>query len=466
MAASPETIPRLDEVGLHPAVLVFAASVSLFSGVLFGIIPLVRYRRPNLLGAINEGSLRASAGRETHRARSALVVAQVALALVLLIGSALMARSFWELRHVHPGFEADGILTVRLSLTDAAYPEAADSAEFYEKLLESLAELPGVEAVGAVSRLPMADRHPHVPVNLEDHPVKPGEVPPVFATNWAMPGYFETFRIPLVEGRTLERRDHQEKTGAVVVSRSFAERFWPNESALGKRLVPGLEGKDARWYTVVGVVGDVREDGLEREPEPMIYYAIIGSGGGDFEDLNLQTMTVLLRAEVPPDTLAAAVREKVWALDPNLPLIRTLTGEELLADATARTSYTMTLIAIAAGVALFLGLIGIYGVVSYIVHQRTREIGVRMALGADRKTVSRMVVLQGLKMTLAGVVLGTGAALFSTRLMSALLYGVESADPWSFASVPLFLVSIATLATYLPARRAASLSPVESLRYQ
>ena len=465
VALSPATLPRLDEVGLHPTVLLFAAAVSLLSGLFFGIIPVVRFRRSNLLGAINEGSRSTSAGRETHRARSALVVAQIALALVLLIGSALMARSFWELRQVHPGFEADGILTVRLSLTDAAYPEPADSAGFYQRLLESLAELPSVEGVGAVSRLPMADDDTNNGVVLEDYPVKPDEVPAVIRTNWAMPGYFETFRIPLLEGRTLERRDHEEKTGAVVVSRGFAEKFWPNGSALGKRLVPGLPGKDASWYTIVGVVGDVRDDGLEHEPRAMIYYAVIGKGG-EYGDWNLQTLTVLLRSEVPPETLAAAVREKVWALDPNLPLIRVLTGEELLSDATARTSYTMVLIAIAAGVALFLGLIGIYGVVSYIVKQRTREIGVRMALGADRRAVSRMVVLQGLRMTLAGAVLGTGAALLSTRLMSALLYGVESVDPWTFASVPPFLVGVATLASYLPARRAASVSPVESLRYQ
>jgi predicted permease len=465
VALSPDTIPRLDEVGIHPAVLLFAGAVSLVSGILFGIIPVVRYRRPNLLGAINEGSLRASAGRETHRARSALVVAQVALALVLLIGSALMARSFWELRHVHPGFEADSILTVRLSLTDAAYPEPQDSASFYRRLMESLEALPGVERASAVSRLPMIDRHPHNAVSLEDYPVKADEVPPIVATNWATPGYFETFGIPLLEGRTFERRDHEQRTDAVVVSRSFAEQFWPNGSALGKRLVPGLPGNDSPWYTIVGVVGDVLEEGLEHAPKPMMYHAVMGQGG-EYGDWNIQTMTVILRTEVPPATLTAAVRDKVWALDPNLPLIRILTGEEILSEATARTSYTMILIAIAAGVALFLGLIGIYGVISYIVNQRTREIGVRMALGADRRDVSGMVVRQGLRMTVAGVVLGIGGALLATRLISALLFGVESADPWTFALVPLFLVSIATLASYVPARRAASLSPVESLRHQ
>ena len=465
VALSPDTIPRLDEVRLHPAVLLFAAAVSLLSGLLFGIIPVVRYRRPNLLGAINEGSLRASAGRETHRARSALVVAQIGLALVLLIGSGLMARSFWELRHVHPGFESAGILTVRLSLTDAAYPEPQDSAAFYQRLTESLEALPGVERASAVSRLPMADRHPHNGVVLEDYPVKADEVPPIIATNWATPGYFETFGIPLLEGRTFERRDHEEKTGAVVVSRSFAEQFWPHGSALGKRLLPGLPGNESPWYTIVGVVGDVLEEGLEHTPKPMMYHAVMGQGG-DYGDWNIQTMTLILRTKVPPETLAAAVRDRVWALDPNLPLIRTLTGEELLSEATARTSYTMILIGIAAGVALFLGLIGIYGVISYIVNQRTREIGVRMALGADRGDVSRMVVRQGLRMTVAGVALGIPAAVFATRLMSSLLYGVESVDPWTFACVPLFLLTIATLASYLPARRAASVSPVESLRYQ
>jgi predicted permease len=446
-------------------VVLFAAGLTLLSGLAAGLIPAVRYRGANLIGAIQEGSHRASAGRETHRARSALAAAQIALALVLLIASGLMVRSFWELRHVRPGFETEGILTVRLSLTDAAYPKSEDSARFYGALLESLRALPGVERVGAVSRLPLQDRYPHNGILLEDFPVQPGEVPPVLATNWATPGYFETIAIPLLEGRTFESRDHEARKGAVVVSESFAKRFWPTESALGKRVMPGLPGKDAPWYTIVGVVGDVRIEALETPPEPTVYFAVIGQGG-DYGDWNLQTMTVVLRATTPPAALASLVRDRVRALDPNLPLVRTLTGEEILSQATARTSYTMMLIAIAAGVALFLGVIGIYGVISYVVKQRTREIGVRMALGAEGRAVSGMVVRQGLRMTLAGVIMGVAAAAFATRLMSAILFGVESLDPWTFVSVPLFLLAVATLASYVPARRAASLSPVESLRYR
>jgi predicted permease len=310
----------------------------------------------------------------------------------------------------------------------------------------------------------MEDRYPHNAIVVEDFPVHPGEVPPVIATNWATPGYFETIGIPLLEGRTFEGRDHEARTGAAVVSESFSERFWPTGSALGKRILPGLPGEDTPWYTVVGVVGDVRLEALEIPPEPAVYFAVIGAGGE--YDWNQQTMTLVLRATTPPAALASLVRDRVWALDPNLPLVRTLTGEEILSKATARTSYTMMLIAIAAGVALFLGLIGIYGVISYVVNQRTREIGVRMALGASGRAVRRMVVRQGLRMTIAGVVLGIAAAAFATRLMSAVLFGVESLDPWTFVSVPLFLLAAATLASYVPARRAASLSPVESLRYR
>jgi predicted permease len=465
VASSPASIPRLDEVGLHSMVLLFAAGLSLLSGLAAGLIPAVRYRGAHLIGAIQEGSLRASAGRETHRARSALAALQIALALVLLIASGLMVRSYWELRRVQPGFETDGILTVRLSLTDAAYPDAEDSARFYDRLLESLRALPGVEQVGAVSRLPMEDRYPHNAIVLEDFPVAPGEVPPVIASNWATPGYFETIGIPLLEGRTFESRDHEERTGAAVVSEGFAERFWPGASALGKRILPGLPGEDPYWYTVVGVVGDVRIEALEIPPEPTVYFAVIGQGG-EWGNWNMQTMTVILRASTPPLALASLVRDRVRALDPNLPLVRTLTGEEILSKATARTSYTMMLIAIAAGVALFLGVIGIYGVISYVVKQRTREIGVRMALGAEAGAVRRMVIRQGLRMTLAGVVLGIAAAAFATRLMSSVLFGVESLDPWTFVIVPLLLLAVATLASYVPARRAASLSPVESLRYR
>lgn len=465
IAMSPDNIPRLGEVGLHPQVLLFTAMVSLLSGFVFGIIPVLRYRRPNILSAINEGSLRSSSGRETHRARNGLVVVQVALALVLLIGSGLMARSFWELRNVQPGFEKDGLLTLRLSLPRAEYPEPTDAARFYERLMEELATLPGVERVGAISNLPMTDRQSNNGVVLEDLPLQPDDVPPVVRTNWAAPGYFETMGIPLHEGRTFEPRDHQQRTGAAIVSANFAKQFWPHGSAIGKRLMPGLPDQEPQWFTIVGVVGDVRDDGLSQDPPTMIYYPVVGIGG-EYGDWTIRTMSVAMRGDIEPTTIIGAARKVLWDLDASLPVIGIRTGDAIVSQSMARTSYTMILLGIASGVALLLGAVGIYGVISYIVSQRTRELGIRLALGAQRGEVSRMVIRQGLGLALIGVSLGVVLALFATRLMSALLFGVSGTDPLTFVGLSLFLVGIAIAASYLPARRAARVNPVEALRYE
>jgi predicted permease len=464
VAASPETVPRLHEVGLHGPVLVYSIALSVFAGIAFGLIPIVRYRRPNLVRSIHEGSLRTSSGRETHRARAALVVTQVALALVLLIASGLMARSFWALREVDPGFVADHLATLRLALPRSPYATPDDTARFYSTLADRLRALPGVESVGSVRNLPMSGSQSNNGVLIEEFPVAEGELPPVIRTNWAAPGYFETLGIPIHEGRGFERRDHEERTGAVVLSRSLAEKYWPGESAIGKRLTPGLPREVTRWYSVVGIVGDVHDDGLEKPVNPMIYFPVVGFGTEN-DDWSNRGMTVALRSRLPLPALSGAIRETVRSLDPNLPIINMASGDEHLSRAMARTSYTMTLLAIAAAVALFLGSIGIYAVIAYIVGQRTREIGVRMALGAARGDVARMVVRQGLAMTLFGVVLGVLGALAATRSMSALLYGVAPTDPATFVSVGAFLLVIATLASYLPARRAAGIEPVRALHY-
>ncbi len=462
---SSDNIPRLAEVGLHPQVLAFTAGVCLLSGLAFGLIPVIRYRRPNLVSAINEGSLRASAGRETHIVRSTLVVAQIALALVLLVGSGLMARSFWELKNVHPGFEPDNLLTVRLSLSASAYPDPDDAASFYQRLMSELGGLPGVTSVGAISNLPLTDGQSNNAVNLEDFPVKPDEIPPLARMNYATPGYFETLGITLVEGRNFEARDHEQQTGAAIVSANFAKTYWPDESALGRRIAPGLPSGALRWYTIVGVVADVSDDGLDKNPPTMVYYPVVGFGG-EYDDWTIRSMSVAMRTSTEPMSLAGQARDAVWAIDPELPLISIRSGETLLATSTASTSYTMILLGISASVALLLGAIGIYGVISYIVSQRTREIGVRMALGAGRGDVNRMVVGQGFRLALVGVALGVVGALMATRLMTSLLFGVSSHDPLTFAVTAIFLLVVAVVASFIPAWRASLLNPVKALHYE
>ncbi len=463
LSLSPASIPRLSEVGLELEVLAFTAVASLAAGLFFGSIPVLRFRRPSLVGALNEGSLRSSSGRETHRARSVLVVAQVALALVLLIGSGLLGRSFWMLTQVEPGFEPNGLLALRLSIPRAEYPEAEDAARFYQRLMDELRTLPGVSHVGAISNLPMTDSQSNNGAILEDFPLEQDQLPPVVRTNYAMSGYFEALSIPLREGRSFQPTDHEQRTGAVVVSQTFAETFWPGESAVGRRLSPGLPTANPRWYTIVGVVGNVHDDGLSLDAPSMVYYPVIGLGG-EYGDWVVRSMSIAIRTGGDPLSLAEAARAKLRSLDPAVPLISVRTGESIVADSTASTSYAMVLLGIAATIALVLGAVGIYGVIAYIVAQRTREIGIRIAVGAERGVVSRMVVREGLKLALTGVGIGIVAAAGLTRFMTALLFGVDALDPVTYFAFSVLLVAVAAMASFVPARRASAMNPLDALR--
>jgi predicted permease len=466
IALSPENLPRLGEVGLHGTVLAFTAGISVFAGLLFGAAPTLRYTSPNLVTSLKEGGRGGSSGRETHRARDLLVVSQVALALVLLVGSGLMARSFWALRNVDPGFDSESVLTLRLSLPPAEYPDAQGAAAFYQQLLEDIRALPAVQAAGANANLPMTDGQNNSGVVLEDFPLQQDEMPPIIRVNFTATGYFEAMGIPLREGRTFQRRDHEEVSGAVVVSAGFAERFWPGESALGKRIAPGLgDDGDTRWYTIVGVVGDVRDDGMADEPAEMIYYPTVLFPEAD-DGFVARTMSIAIRAGVEPTSLVGSIRQAVWSLNPRLPLANVRTMGDIVSGSMARTAFTMLLLGIAAGVALLLGTVGSYGVIAYVVSQRTREIGVRMALGARQGDVSRMVVRQGVAISAVGVAIGLIGAFALTRLMAALLYGVSATDPMTFAAVSVLLFAVTVLASYVPARRAAGVNPVEALHYE
>jgi predicted permease len=466
-SAAPIHIPRLGEVGIHGRVLAFTGAVTLLAGLLFGAAPILRYGSPSLVTSLKEGGRGGSTGRETHRTRSLLVVSQVALALVLLVGSGLMARSFWALRKMDPGFDTEGVLTFRVSLPEAEYPDRGDAVLFYRRLFEDLRGLPGVTNVGGNTNLPMTDGSSNSGLVLEDFPLQQDEVPPIIRSNRAGPGYFEALGMPLREGRFFERGDvDQPARGAVVVSEAFAQRFWPGQSALGKRLTPGLEIGDAtKWYSIVGVVGDVRDDGLAQEPPAMAYYPTVPIPESK-DQWTIRTTSVAVRAGVDPMSLAAAARQAVWDIDPRIPIANMRTTGEIVSGSMARTSFTMLLLAIAAGVALLLGAVGIYGVISYVVSQRTREIGVRMALGAKERDVSLMVVRQGMLVSSVGVGLGLVAAFGLTRLMGRLLFGVSATDPLTFGALGLFLLGVAMVASLIPARRAAAVHPVEALRYE
>jgi predicted permease len=469
VAFGPENLPRLDEIAVDGGVLLFTLSVSVAAGVLFGLVPLLRRRKSDLSGGLKEGGRGGSVGRERHRARNTLVVAQMALALVLLVGSGLMLRSFQALRNVDPGFDPSNVLTVRLTLPQATYPEDGNRLVFHEALQARLAALPGVASVGAGDDLPMGGRISRSGTWIEDFPVEPGQVPDVIETNRVTAGYLETLGMRLLEGRTLDPSDARERSGAVVVTRTLAERYWPGGSALGKRLTQNLDlgeetpGAAIPWQTIVGVVEDVRTMGLDQAPLPVLYFPLAQAAPGELQAVPA-SLAFVLRTSGEPTALLPAVREAVGSQDPNLPIADIVTMREVVGESMARTSFTMVLLGIAALVALLLGTVGIYGVISYVVTQRTREMGIRLALGAEQGAVAGMVLRQGAVLAGAGIALGMAGAVALTRLMRALLFEVSATDPLTFASVPVLLGAVALLASWMPARRAARTDPVEALR--
>jgi predicted permease len=463
----PQGIPRLEEIGVDGAVLAFTLLLSLFAGLATGGIAALRYGAPELAPALKEGGRGDTAGRSRHRARNVLVVVQVALALVLLLLCGLMVKSFWHLRNVEPGFDPRGVLTLRLDLPETDYGDAFANARFVRQLLERVRALPGVVSAGTVTDLPLGGGESNSGYSIEDFPLPPNQVPPILGTRFASPGYFEAMGIPLIAGRAFERIDPGRRSNEVVVSEALARRFWPGKSALGKRLAPGLPS-DTPWYTIVGVVGSVRDRTLEEKLHESVYFPVLrlGPGKSDGAEWVPRSFSLVVKGRVDPASLAAPVRQAVWSLDPNLPLSEMRPMEDVVARSMARTSFTMLLLVIAAAVALLLGTVGIYGVISYVVSQRTREIGVRMALGARRRDISRMVLREGALLALLGIAIGLAAAYNLTKLILALLYEVSPRDPATFASVPVLLAAVALVASWLPAQRAAAVEPLEAIRYE
>jgi predicted permease len=391
------------------------------------------------------------------------VVVQVALALVLLVSSGLMVKSFWRLRGTDPGFDPRGVLTVRLDLPAAEYRDAPAVYRFTYQLLERVRALPGVVSAASVDSLPLGGSDSSTGYVVEDFPQPPGQVMAMIGDGFVSPGYFQALGVPVIAGRAFTRRDVDPGVKEVVVSRGLAERLWPGRSPLGKRLAVGASDAPD-WYTIIGVVGDVRVRAVERKPEERVYYPMLRASGKEISIPHGFSLVVKGRGD--PTRLVGPVREAVHALDPNLAVSDVRPLQELTARSIVRTTFTMLLLAIAAAVALLLGAVGIYAVISYVVSQRAREIGVRMALGARREDISRMVLREGLGIILAGVVIGLAGALAATRLMLALLYGVSPTDPGTFAAVPVLLAAVALLASWVPAQRAAAVEPLESIRHE
>ncbi len=462
VALGPENLPRLEEIGIDAGVLGFTLGIALLTGIVFGLVPALHASKPDLHDALKEGG-RSAAGAAHHRLRGLLVVSEVALSLVLLIGAGLMIKSFYRLLQVDPGYRTENVLTFRLSLPSARYAEDHQVLGFYRRLQEKVAALPDVRAAGAVSHLPLGGAYSSGSVFVEELPPNsPNRSFGYFEADrrLATPGYFRAMGMNLLMGRLLEESDHAEAPLVTAVDESFARRAWPAEpNPIGKRVaVNQTPDGEPLWRTVVGVVRHVKNYGLDVEGREQIYFP--------HAQFPISTMFVTVRTGGDPVVAQAAVRNQVAALDPSLPLFNVATMEERLAESVAQPRFNVLLLGIFAAVALVLAAVGIYGVMSYSVGQRTHEIGIRMALGAQPGDILRLVVGRGMVLALIGVAVGLAGSFALTRFLESLLFGVSATDPATFAGVALLLAAVALLACYLPTRRATRVDPLVALRYE
>ena len=465
---APSLLPRSGDIRLDAVVLGSTLLVAAIVAVVFGIVPVARNRAVGPSSMLRGGDRAATADRHSGRLRQLLVVAQVAMATVLLVGSGLVLRSFQKLSAVNPGFRPDGVLTFRIALTEADYPKSEDVARFHYALLDRIRALPGVTAAGATRRLPLAGSVPEIdPLRLEGRVYPPNTLPPIAEMRVATPGYFEAMGVPKLEGRLLDRSDTDHRTGAVLVTEAVVRKLMESRSPIGARVAHGLAGVSGEraWSDVVGVVGDVRGVSLDEEPTGAVYYPMINRPGVDMDWL-AGSMAYVVRSNVPPATLLPMIRRELAQLDPRMPLAETRTLASVLEEARGGMRFSMVGFAVAAVIGLFMGAIGLYGVLSYVTSQRTREIGVRMALGATPSSVRVGVLRRGISVSAAGLAIGIVAALSLRQMATPLLYGVSPSDPLTMLAVAAVLLGVGALATWLPARRAARLDPVRALRWE
>lgn len=454
LAMVPPELPRLGAVGLDVRVLAFTLLTSLFTGVLFGLVPALQASRPDLNGVLRQGGGGRFSGAG-HRSRGALVVGEVALAVVLLISAGLLLRSLWSMQSVELGFRSAGVLTWRVSLPAADYPDEARQAALFLRLQERVEALPGVKSAGAVFDLPFSGNNVWRVMDIEGRPrPAPGEEASVGFQS-VTPGYFRTLSIPLKRGRDVTSADRADTQPVVLINESTARLYWPGQEALGQRIRLGSE-PDSPWRTIVGVVADVRQGGALEETRPEVY---VPSPQGTFHFIQF-----VARTEADPLRLVAGVREAVAALDSNLPISQVRTLDEVIASGMARPRFLSTLVALFAALALLLAGVGLSGVIAYMARQRTQEIGIRMALGASPGDVLRLVLGSGMRLAVLGVGLGLMGAWAATRGMASQLYGVSATDPLTFGSLALVVMAVTLVATWLPARRATRVDPLVAMR--
>jgi predicted permease len=458
-AFGPASIPRLREVSLDWYVLLFAVAVSLLTGILFGFVPAIAAARGNVVESLKEGSQRTGSTSSHPKLRNSLLISQVALALVLVISAGLLVRTFYRMLGADPGFRPAQVLTFELSLPALKYPNLGRIVTLYQSALENLQSIPGVQSAGLTETLPLGGEGESTVITVLDHPVSKDQERPFANYTVVSPGYFSAVGATILRGRGIADFDTADTMSVTVINNAMAKKYWPGEDPIGKRL--GLGSPRYPVSTVVGIVSDIKHFSMRDSPSPEMYVPYTQKPWP-----SLLAMRVALRATGDPAALTAGIRAAIHSADPDLPVAKVAPLSTLVDDSMMQPRFAMLLLASFAGLALLLATIGMYGVISYSVAQRTQEIGIRMALGAPRGNVFGMVLAQGARLAGLGIAIGLLAALAVTRLMTSFLYGVRPTDPLTFAAVSLLLAGVALLACYVPARRATRVDPMLALRYE
>ena len=450
----PNNIPRLSEIGIDFRVLAFTFGVAVLTGILFGLAPALRISRIDLSEVLKEGGRRAVSGRTANRTRKLLVVSEIALSLILLVGAGLLVRSYQRILNAHPGFDPHNVLSLRLALTNTKYPKPETITPFFRDVIERLNRLSEVESVAITYSLPMSTvALAWEPIRIENYTPKSTHELIISNVRIVSPDYFRTMGIPLVKGRYFDQHDTKDAPETVIVDETLAQRFWPNEDPIGKRIQRAGSGA---WRTVVGVISNARQYSSEKEPPIAVYFP--------FEQYVARNMFLVMRTTIDPATTISTITKEIQSIDPEMPVFDVGTMDQRLSDSLASRRFAMILLGLFAVVASLLAAIGIFGVMAYTVNERTHEIGIRLALGSAPSRILQLVIKQAVALTAVGVAIGLGCAFGLTRVLAALLFGVTTTDVLTFTLTPVVLAIVALLASYLPARRAARVDPMIALK--
>jgi predicted permease len=455
----PHDVAQADTITIDAKVLLFTLAVAVITGLIFGLVPASQASHFNLNETLKEGGRDSGAGARGKRLRNSLVIAEVAISFILLVGAGLLINSFVHLRNLDPGFCADHLLALNVDLSEVKYPDTQRRTTFFAEVTRRVQTLPGVQSIAVAGNLPLTINGDSTFIAVEGIPDPPVDQWPDVIYRTVGHGYFATMGIPLVRGRDFNDQDTLDTTPVVVISEKTAKHYWPNEDPIGKRLKPGATTNTTPWRTVIGVVKDVRQNDFIAEPKMQMYFSY-----RQMKDLVANALVV--RTSVDPLSLGTSVRNAIWSVDKDQTVANIDSMEHIVAGAVARQRFSMLLLAIFAGLALALAAVGIYGVMSYSVAQQTREIGIRIALGAQRGDVLRMTVKEGLKLVGAGLLIGLISAFVLTRVMESLLFGISATDPGTFGIICVVLLLVAALASYIPALRATTVDPMVALRAQ